>query len=271
MQKNNSRYLVAKYVPDLTRMEPRNIGVVLWVNGKVQAKFLAPKNVDGLASESNYLRWVGFWENKLAVSPVIASDGDTVTISDSRFLDGIVSTQKDNYLLVEGGEFLTGKHQIDIDTALRQLYRDLVAPGGDKGKGAKPPSFQRICDGVVSTLGVDFKKKQPVSCHWRGVQQELHADYYFGNGRPDAILQRAKLSNEASISSAAFIVDALLEDQVVSSENCRFLVRWSDVVNKQAEQGLKLFEKLCGVVDVQDDEAIDQLEIVVGKPRENDE
>jgi hypothetical protein len=29
------RYLIANYIPDLRRMEPRNIGVVLWALGAV--------------------------------------------------------------------------------------------------------------------------------------------------------------------------------------------------------------------------------------------
>ena len=37
---NTPRYLLAKYIPDPLRMEPRNIGVVLWAEGNVAARFV---------------------------------------------------------------------------------------------------------------------------------------------------------------------------------------------------------------------------------------
>lgn len=65
------RYLVAKYVPDLRRMEPKNIGVVVWSDGVVAARFAAEcpeksgtvddRCVPGFVrSLSAYKQWVRF-------------------------------------------------------------------------------------------------------------------------------------------------------------------------------------------------------------------
>lgn len=45
---NTPRYLIAKYIPDLRRMEPRNIGVIVWSPQGVAARFAAEKaDTDG--------------------------------------------------------------------------------------------------------------------------------------------------------------------------------------------------------------------------------
>lgn len=44
------RYLVAKYIPELLRNEPRNVGVIVWTPEKVDARFWGENgedNVDG--------------------------------------------------------------------------------------------------------------------------------------------------------------------------------------------------------------------------------
>ena len=46
------RYLIAKYIPDLQRVEPQNIGVIVWAPGVAAARFAAekadrPGEVDG--------------------------------------------------------------------------------------------------------------------------------------------------------------------------------------------------------------------------------
>ena len=38
---NTPKYLIAKYIPDLNRMEPRNIGIVVWSPEGIEARFLA--------------------------------------------------------------------------------------------------------------------------------------------------------------------------------------------------------------------------------------
>ena len=45
-------YLVAKYISDLHRMEPRNIGIIVWTRSAVSARFVAerpnkPGEIDG--------------------------------------------------------------------------------------------------------------------------------------------------------------------------------------------------------------------------------
>jgi hypothetical protein len=38
---NTAKYFLAKYIPDMHRFEPRNIGVVIWSPSGIEARFLA--------------------------------------------------------------------------------------------------------------------------------------------------------------------------------------------------------------------------------------
>ena len=60
---NTPRYLLAKYIPDHLRMEPRNIGVVLWAEGNVTARFFGES--DATDSRS---RCRGGWGFPIAAS-----------------------------------------------------------------------------------------------------------------------------------------------------------------------------------------------------------
>ena len=67
-----AQYLVAKYVPDIRRMEPRNIGVFVWMPGAISARFLQPDAVVPFVNEpETYNRWVRFWNEKIAQDELV--------------------------------------------------------------------------------------------------------------------------------------------------------------------------------------------------------
>jgi hypothetical protein len=74
------RYLVAKYISDLQRMEPRNIGIVVCASGVTCARFLGekpgrPGHVDGrkvppfVTSVAAYKQWIEFWRGEFEDFP----------------------------------------------------------------------------------------------------------------------------------------------------------------------------------------------------------
>jgi hypothetical protein len=120
------RFLIAKYIPDVFRNEPRNIGVVLWTPDGVAARFLgekpdAPGVVDEsaippfIASAVAYKQWVRYWRRELA-----KADGTPES------LETIRQTGASNYLLADGGIVnpLSTPH---LPTLLSQLFQQLVA------------------------------------------------------------------------------------------------------------------------------------------------
>lgn len=112
------QWLLAKYVRDLRRREPRNVGIILFTGTQVHARFLAeidPDNVDGRStkwagSTNNYRAWVHYWR----------------TASPSKSPAELVShTSADNYYLEHGGQVLAGPER-DPEQFLNELYQELV-------------------------------------------------------------------------------------------------------------------------------------------------
>jgi predicted RNA-binding protein with RPS1 domain len=98
------RFLIAKYVPDVFRNEPRNIGVVLWTPDGVAARFLgekpdAPGEVDDadipefVNSKHAYKQWVRYWRRELG-KPAVSQLGD---------LNSLRTHQPSTYEMTTGG------------------------------------------------------------------------------------------------------------------------------------------------------------------------
>lgn len=131
---NRPKYLVAKYIPDMLRMEPRNIGViVLPGNGTVEARFTAENptragDVDNskvpsfVTSRSAYCQWIQFWRWELEKPDV------------RQFLmrdPTLLSWNRGNFVLVEGGFLLDPAYGEGGSTGMLaavadSLYRTLV-------------------------------------------------------------------------------------------------------------------------------------------------
>ena len=70
----NAKFLVAKYIPNLKRMEPRNIGVIVWADGVVRSRFVGektplPKHL-GVKDKDNFRDWIQSWKSQIA-KPVL--------------------------------------------------------------------------------------------------------------------------------------------------------------------------------------------------------
>ena len=115
---NTTKYLLAKYIPDLHRFEPRNIGVIVWSPVGVEARFLAeypnrPGEVDGrsipgfVTSASAYKQWIRYWRDAFmreAVSPL--DGGEVVSASSPAFIEALQQTGRGNFVIVDAGSVL---------------------------------------------------------------------------------------------------------------------------------------------------------------------
>ncbi len=131
-------YLLAKFIPDLNRMEPRNIGVVLWTPTGVSARFLFERpnllgEVDGRAVPNwmgnlgAYKQWIAYWRasvSKAAYQP--ATGGAAMPITSPDFVKAIQSANKGQYVLVEAGVLLDGVPSNEVEDACEFLFRTLV-------------------------------------------------------------------------------------------------------------------------------------------------
>ena len=119
-----TKFIIAKYVKDLARMEPRNIGLFVWQEGVLVSKFLeTPSFVNEL---DTYKRWLDFWRRRTTGDMVRPVKGKPVSKADPKCLDALLSTQKGNYILVDAGELIDEVKENEIDNVLDYLFEDLV-------------------------------------------------------------------------------------------------------------------------------------------------
>jgi len=254
------RYVLAKYVPHLGRMEPLNIGVLVWWKGEFCAKFLAKDDVP-VSDLDTYERWVDFWNLQMSEKAIRPRRGKPVAKKDPKCIDALLSTQKGNYMLVDSGELMQPLAENKLQDATEFLFAELVMDPSRKGKraGKSHSGLASHCSDFLDRAGIDYKKHHPIKIDWDGVPHHLQPDYYIGNGTPDAIFQRADMSKEREINYSAFMVDSILKHDVIEKERCRFLIRSQDLNSRAAEAGMKLVESICAVIDVDGNMAVDEV------------
>lgn len=123
-----NRYLIAQYVANLARMEPRNIGIILWANGVVESRFLAAKDAPFVRYPAIYTRWVKFWKEQLSRDEIQPIKCAAVPRHSLEFLDALLKTQEGNYRLFDGG--FVCEDLRDAAEAADFLFGELVLPAG---------------------------------------------------------------------------------------------------------------------------------------------
>src|ERR1700687_4815753 len=148
-------YLVAKYVSDLQRMEPKNIGVIVWTPSAVSARFAAekpnkPGEIDGrsipafVTSMAAYKQWVDFWRSELNTKPLRA--GKILR----KWSDNLRQSSWGNFWLAEGGTILDDVRSDDVEGIADDLFRKLVDPvSSDDGQDV---ALDRVADDVIRRL-----------------------------------------------------------------------------------------------------------------------
>jgi hypothetical protein len=136
------RFLIAKYVPDVFRNEPRNIGVVLWSPDGVAARFAgekpdAPGEVDDaqippfVSSAEAYKQWVRYWRREMAKPAIRPATGGPLTPRGSPDWPGALrQAGLSNFLLADGGTLTEPVPNHELPQAVDYLFENCVAVAG---------------------------------------------------------------------------------------------------------------------------------------------
>lgn len=217
------KFLVAKYAPDVRRMEPRNFGIIVWSNGEVRAKFAGEDPGDLSNSRppgrlkvrdlDAYRQWLQSWRIKLGSDSLEYGRGETVHRESPEFLNVLRQTGRGNYLLMDGGHLLHGIKHDDIDALVDYLYKELVESEEDLGKPHKEfELLKSATQHVLRTSGLkdrhDFQSKWPALCRVYGEQKYFEFDYSLGpTGKPYSVYHHVLLSNQRLFNGAAFMFE----------------------------------------------------------------
>jgi hypothetical protein len=255
-------------------MEPRNIGIILWANGRAAARFLNESDALFVRDRRTYRRWVNFWHDIVSSSSFAANGGRPIAKATPTFLDEILKTQKPNYLLVEGGYVADKVSARQIDDATDYLFDELVA----RGHWAPPPVEQakrlkQQADFLFRDVGLsareDFKKSFEISCKIGHVLRPFEFNYAIVNGVPKSLFQRVRVQAPQSVHSTAFMYEQILRSVLLEKSRCAALVYVSngdgDLLRNEVASSVAMLAEFATVINLADqNQAKQQILAVAG-------
>lgn len=267
---SNPRFLLAKYVADLSRMEPRNVGIFLWHKSTLASRFLGDDEVPFVNDVDTYRQWIDAWSAVATDGTIECIPGEPVSISKEACIDALLTHQEGNYVLVDAGFVPKTLTKKEMPLAVDYLFDQLVAHAQSKTSttgSSGQNSLASVCDSLLEKIGLqlgsDFRRNQSIERPVYGVPRHFHCNYVFGPDQPQAVMQRARLSHEQNVNSAAMLMHTLIETSFMPPERCRFLVQSRDINSEAAEEGLNLLKSLCPVIHVDESAADEQIKEVV--------
>jgi len=227
------RYLVAKYISDLQRMEPRNIGVVVWTSEGVAARFAAERpgatgEIDGrsvpafVTSTAAYKQWVDFWRDRLRAAPGKVR---------SRWAESLKETSHGNFWLAEGGVVLDRRID-DVELLADDLFARLVEPGVvDDGLDI---ALDRVADDIIRKLrltrNTNFHTRYRVACSVApNVREDFEFSHAYKNGSLKRLYQRVPLCAKRTplrrmVHDSAWMFEKVVQERIVSRDQAIALV-----------------------------------------------
>lgn len=275
----NPRYFLAKYIPDLARIEPRNVGVILWSPHGTVARFAAekagrPGEVDGrstaqfgIVSTDSYRQWIEFWRcelDKTSISPIPC--GPPASKDCPQFLDALASFNRGNFVLAEGGFLLEAISPGQMNDALNDLYQRLVEP--TSADEARDHDLNELCDRLLAKTRIDhdpyFKKRYEIPCQvGRGVEERFEFSYAYGNGAPKRLYQKVPLSQRTNRSSLRRIIDStawmfekVVQNQIVAEDQVVSIVYLPSHIAKEHDiaRGVSVLQSKSRILNIGDED-----------------
>ena len=182
----STEWFVAKYIPDLRRREPTNVGVILRMGDSVFAKFLGERSdgrIDGRSVKwlgvASYKAWVTHWRRHLDES------------ADLSALTG--SPPGTNYYIEVGGERLIGSETTDPEGLLDYLYSVLVEETPER----EVLSVEKATESVLNRIEIAERVERGyvLEVPRDGFTDRVEFDYRYLNGTAH-LMQRVSLTLE---------------------------------------------------------------------------
>lgn len=243
---SGARYLVAKYISDLQRMEPRNVGIVLWASGKVSARFLGekaddPGKVDGrtvpgfIASTAAYKQWVEFWRAQLG--------NQTSSGFSESGLNSLKDASRGNFLLVDGGLILEEISPTYLPKLTNDLFQRLVDT--TSSEDPKDPILEQIANNWIKELGLarseHFRSRYEVVCPIAPkVEERFEFSHAYTANGIQKLYQRVPLTRRYShlrrtVHDSAWMFEKVIQQGIVRRDQAVALVYATDELMQDPE------------------------------------
>jgi hypothetical protein len=270
------RYLVAKYIADTWRMEPRNIGVIVVGPAGTAARFIGespakPGQIDGrslrgrMGSLPAYRQWIKYWRGLLEQAP----ETDLQSL-----IARLLRSAQGNFELAEGGALLDQVGAEQIQDVAGFLFDQLVAPR-EKAKDefelepepmavAEQLTLDVICDNLIKRTSLPssphFVNDYRVRCRVRQdatEEEELSFSHAYRNGSL-RIFQRVRFGRGQAlrpvVHDTMWMFEKVIENRFADRSSCVSLV-YAPPQHRTDEAGrlLHLLGVVSKVVDVSDE------------------
>ncbi len=229
---DTAQFLLAKYTPDLRRMEPRNIGIVVWTPNACAARFSEVESVVGIEDKENFGMWVRYWTRQCEQG--VDFRGDFTPADSPDFLNALRLTQKGNYQLVDGGVLLNAISGSEVDSVVDQLFSELVANPMSSVKPKRKddvtaPGLRAIrndCRDVFEDLGIwkkpEFKRGPEIPIKVHGVYQQFRFDFKWSVARP-YLVHAVNIADTDCVRSTSFMFDWGTRARSLDLASARFI------------------------------------------------
>lgn len=230
-------WYVVKYMPDLYRREPRNVGVVLLGDGGGLVRFFGQDPDTGevntnwasqMVPETRaYQQWIHYFSHHVGHG------------SWQRVLETLSRRPFDNFYVEEGGSY--EREYEDPHSAIEDLFRSLVADTPIPPQGAAPTRELRgLVKEVFKLARVEPEKRPEYEVAIQGprhrTRTKVRFDYRYVNGKT-TVMERVPLSLEGGQTNSER-VDALLYriDRVLENNDVDDFIAFYHVPERATEK-----------------------------------
>jgi hypothetical protein len=250
-------YFIAKYVDDLTRNEPDNVGVVVCDGERIVARFDGENDADTIdlrkvrhriTGSHAYRAWVHYWREAIKNPRAVGVECNTPL----DLMEQLVGDASRDFYLEQGGTILLDADERELEETARELYERLVR----EPDPPSPMSLQEKSRQALAAAGAPmedahrFRKQFTVELDVDGVSIEHEVSYAVMNGEWHYLQEmpfdpgKPRVSRKEA-SHCAFLFEHANWDR----DDCLILYDGSDLSEHSAGL-LKMLEGFAPVVDV---------------------
>ncbi len=268
---NQTRFLVAKFAPDLRRMEPRNFGVVVWSNGAIVSRFAGETTVAGksvirppahlhIESANAYRQWLDYWHLMMSRATIKGSNGVARKRSDPEFVDILKSKSREQFMLVEGGYLLDAYKKTELQQVADELFEELVARPVEQESQHRTAAVKlnTACKQAMTESGLskrkDFWPKYPCTFRVGKASEGFVFDYGLHDKHPEAIFQQVAIWNANEAHSTAFRFQHICQQYSLDKQQCASLIYATkdELAEKETKAHYALMREMGTVINMTD-------------------
>ena len=152
------RFLVSKYIADIQRMEPKNIGIIAWHDGLVDGRFageadgqLKPPRIVDSTHRKGYIKSVQSWRLQFAKPSLPLGGGeDDAPRSSVEFLEALKMYSTRHFMIGEGGHVAVPS-ALTLKAVIDELFTQLIDDSAGQD-GMHRSALIQSCDEIALPL-----------------------------------------------------------------------------------------------------------------------